>query len=206
MIYSGGKRTLLWGNYHFWVMNDHLWGSSVHVDKSFTKIQARVRPPPIPAMPEFWEFLFRHPFPKLKKQWNVWKFTWYADIFFLQKSPYLNKIFVERPSIPIRISDAFYLPLITSDNCSPLIRCLWPIWSLPRSLAIYIIQWEWFGVQLVKRYYCPELLCIFPPFLYFTAQDMSDFNGPWNRQRNTWGCSNIFYYKWWRLNHSNGRS
>ena len=27
-------------------MNDHLWGPSVHVDKSFTKIQARVRPPP----------------------------------------------------------------------------------------------------------------------------------------------------------------
>ena len=46
MIYSGGKGTLLWGNYHFWVMNDHLWGPSVHVDKSFTKIQARVRPPP----------------------------------------------------------------------------------------------------------------------------------------------------------------
>ena len=46
MIYSGGKGTLLWGNYHFWVMNDHLWGASVHVDKSFTKIQARVSPPP----------------------------------------------------------------------------------------------------------------------------------------------------------------
>ena len=43
---SGEKRDILWGNYHFWVMNDHLWGPSVHVDKSFTKIQARVRPPP----------------------------------------------------------------------------------------------------------------------------------------------------------------
>ena len=30
----------------FCVMNDHLWGPSVHVDKSFKKIQARVRPPP----------------------------------------------------------------------------------------------------------------------------------------------------------------
>ena len=66
MIYSGGKGTLLWGNYHFWVMNDHLWGPSVHVDKSFTKIQARVRPPPIPAMPVFWEFLFLEPLPNLK--------------------------------------------------------------------------------------------------------------------------------------------
>ena len=48
---------ILWGNYHF-------WGPSVHVDKSFTKIQARVRPPsPIPAMPEFWEFLFLAPLP-----------------------------------------------------------------------------------------------------------------------------------------------
>ena len=46
MWFLGKKGTLLWGNNHFWVMNDHLWGPSVHVDKSFTKIQARVRPPP----------------------------------------------------------------------------------------------------------------------------------------------------------------
>ena len=38
--------TLLWGKYHFWVMNDHLWGPSVHVDKAFKKIQAGARPPP----------------------------------------------------------------------------------------------------------------------------------------------------------------
>ena len=36
------------------------------------------------------------------------------QIFFFFKN--LNKIFVERPSIPIRISDAFYLPLILSSN------------------------------------------------------------------------------------------
>ena len=66
-----GKGTLLWGNYHFWVLNDHLWGASVHVDKSFTKIQARVRPPPIPAMPGFWEFLFLEPLPKERTN-----FTW----------------------------------------------------------------------------------------------------------------------------------
>ena len=46
MWFLGKKGTFLWGNYHFWVMNDHLWGPSVHVDKSFKKIQARVRPPP----------------------------------------------------------------------------------------------------------------------------------------------------------------
>ena len=49
MWFLGKKGTFLWGNYHFWVMNDHLWGPSVHVDKSFTKIQARVRPPPHPG-------------------------------------------------------------------------------------------------------------------------------------------------------------
>ena len=38
----------------------------MYVDKSFTKIQARVRPPPIPAMPVFWEFLFLEPLPNLK--------------------------------------------------------------------------------------------------------------------------------------------
>ena len=37
----------------------------MHVDKSLTKIQARVRPPPpIQAMPEFWEHLVRPPLPK----------------------------------------------------------------------------------------------------------------------------------------------
>ena len=37
----------------------------MHVDKSFTKIQARVRsPPPIQAMPEFWEHLDLAPLPK----------------------------------------------------------------------------------------------------------------------------------------------
>ena len=37
----------------------------MHVDKSFTKIQARVRPPPpIQAMPEFWEHLDLEPLPK----------------------------------------------------------------------------------------------------------------------------------------------
>ena len=36
----------------------------MHVDKSFTKIQARVRPPsPIQAMPEFWEHLDLEPLP-----------------------------------------------------------------------------------------------------------------------------------------------
>ena len=43
MIYSGGKGTLLWGKYHLLVINDHLWWPSVHVDKSFKKIQAGVR-------------------------------------------------------------------------------------------------------------------------------------------------------------------
>ena len=71
MWFLGKKGTFLWGNYHFWVMNDHLWGPSVHVDKSFTKIQARVRPPPIPAMPGFWEFLFLEPLPKERTN-----FTW----------------------------------------------------------------------------------------------------------------------------------
>ena len=66
-----GKRNTFVGKYHFWVMNDHLWGPSVHVDKSFTKIQARVRPPPIPAMPGFWEFLFLEPLPKERTN-----FTW----------------------------------------------------------------------------------------------------------------------------------
>ena len=37
----------------------------MHVDKSFTKIQARVRPPPpIQAMPEFWEHLVLQSLPK----------------------------------------------------------------------------------------------------------------------------------------------
>ena len=47
---------LFWGirntfveKYHFLVINDHLWGPSVHVDKSFKKIQARVRPPSPPS-------------------------------------------------------------------------------------------------------------------------------------------------------------
>ena len=51
-------------------MNDHLWGPSVHVDKSFTKIQARVRPPPIQAMPAFWEHLVLAPLPN--RSWLVW--------------------------------------------------------------------------------------------------------------------------------------
>ena len=37
----------------------------MHVDKSFTKIQARVRPPPILAIPGFWEFLLLAPLPYL---------------------------------------------------------------------------------------------------------------------------------------------
>ena len=67
MWFLGKKGTLLWGNNHFWVMIDHLCGPPVHVDKSFTKIQARVRPPPIQAMPEFWEHLDLAPLPKLEK-------------------------------------------------------------------------------------------------------------------------------------------
>ena len=41
-----GIRNTFVGKYHFLVINDHLWGPSVHVDKSFKKIQAGVRPPP----------------------------------------------------------------------------------------------------------------------------------------------------------------
>ena len=55
------------GKYHFLVINDHLWWPSVHVDKSFKKIQAGVRPPPIQAMPVFWELLDRQPIPKEEK-------------------------------------------------------------------------------------------------------------------------------------------
>ena len=40
-----GIRNTFVGKYHFLVINGHLWGPSVHVDKSFKKIQARVRPP-----------------------------------------------------------------------------------------------------------------------------------------------------------------
>ena len=35
-----GKRNTFVGKYHFLVINDHLWGPLVHVDKSFKKIQA----------------------------------------------------------------------------------------------------------------------------------------------------------------------
>ena len=39
----------------------------MHVDKSFKKIQAGVRPPPpIQAMPVFWELLVRHSLPERK--------------------------------------------------------------------------------------------------------------------------------------------
>ena len=49
---SGEKRDTFVGKFSLLGMNDHLWGPSVHVDKSFTKIQAKVRPsPPIQAMP-----------------------------------------------------------------------------------------------------------------------------------------------------------
>ena len=40
-----GIRNTFVGKYHFLVINDHLKGPSVHVDKSFKKIQAGVRPP-----------------------------------------------------------------------------------------------------------------------------------------------------------------
>lgn len=39
-----GKRNTFVGKYLFWVMNDHLRGPSVHVDKSLKKS----RPPPHP--------------------------------------------------------------------------------------------------------------------------------------------------------------
>ena len=84
--YSGGKGTLFWGNYHFLVMNDHLWGPSVYGDKSFTKIQARVRPPPIKAMPGFWEGMVGHPIPKwdtflkIQQQSNS-LYLWSCDIY-----------------------------------------------------------------------------------------------------------------------------
>ena len=41
-----GIRNTFVGKYQFLVIDDHLWGPSVHVDKSFKKIQAWVRPPP----------------------------------------------------------------------------------------------------------------------------------------------------------------
>ena len=43
---SWEKRDTFVGKFSLLGMNDHLWGPSVHVDKSFTKIQAKVRPPP----------------------------------------------------------------------------------------------------------------------------------------------------------------
>ena len=62
---------LFWGirntfvEYHFLVINDHLRGPSVHVNKSSKRIQAWVRPPsPIQAMPIFWEHLVLQPLPK----------------------------------------------------------------------------------------------------------------------------------------------
>ena len=42
-------------------MNDHLWEPSVHVDKSFTKIQAMVRPPPFRQCLYFGSFCSGHP-------------------------------------------------------------------------------------------------------------------------------------------------
>ena len=55
--------TLLWGNYHFLVMNDHLWGPPVHMDKFF-KTSGRGQTPPILAMPVFLELLGRQPLRK----------------------------------------------------------------------------------------------------------------------------------------------
>ena len=68
---SGEKRDTFVGKYHFLVINDHLWGPSVHVDKFFKNIQAGVRPPLlIQAMPVFWERMGRQPLPKLEKDWK----------------------------------------------------------------------------------------------------------------------------------------
>ena len=44
-----GIRNTFVGKYHFLVINDHLWGPSVHVDKSIKKIQTGVRFPPPPS-------------------------------------------------------------------------------------------------------------------------------------------------------------
>ena len=56
-----GKRNTFVGKYLFWVMNDHLRGPSVHVDKSLKKSRP---PPPIHAMPEFWEHLVQQLLPQ----------------------------------------------------------------------------------------------------------------------------------------------
>ena len=71
MWFLGKKGTFLWGNYHFWVMNDHLWGPSVHVDKSFTKIQARVRPPPFRQWLYFGSFCSGNPSLNWTKNWAM---------------------------------------------------------------------------------------------------------------------------------------
>ena len=76
MWFLGKKGTFLWGNYHFWVMNDHLWGPSVHVDKSFTKIQARVRPPPFRQCLYFGTFWTGNPSLTL---WNIEKLLYLFD-------------------------------------------------------------------------------------------------------------------------------
>ena len=40
-----GKRKTFVGKYHFFVINDHLWGPSVHVDKSVKKTGRSETPP-----------------------------------------------------------------------------------------------------------------------------------------------------------------
>ena len=69
----------MWLNYLFWGLRNTFCGKislfgdkwpSVHVDKSFKKIQAGVRPslPLIQAMPAFWEHLVLQSLPKGPKK------------------------------------------------------------------------------------------------------------------------------------------
>ena len=71
----------------------------MHVDKSFTKIQARVRPPPpIQAMPEFWEHLVRPPLPNLAGLKGLTGLTGLTGLIELTRMTWLTITFIDGKS------------------------------------------------------------------------------------------------------------
>ena len=137
-------------------MNDHLWGPSVHVDKSFKKIQAGSdlgQTPPIQAMPVFWEHMVRQLLPN--KCYSLLQRNNRTDSNYIQSHPNISRrqsqIFISLRKIMIenhfsQRSNCFPFWSSSGLGLDKKIRILLgtnaPLWAKRHLRVFYSFRWR----------------------------------------------------------------
>ena len=119
----GKKGTLLGGNYHFWVINDHFGEPSVPCGQILQKILARGRAPPLLQCQDFGNIWSPNPSVSVKQQYCAIMWQYYQSA--IQCSTVVLEALVSGSTPPpwlIGLTDGFAR---SPPESSPWIKLLW---------------------------------------------------------------------------------